>query len=32
MRRKSVEESILDYIYVIIFELGVLVSAIIRLI
>ena len=31
MRRKNVEERILDYIYVTLFELGVLVSALIRL-
>ena len=31
MRRKSIEETVLDYIYVVIFELGVLVSALIRL-
>jgi len=31
MRRKSFEKTVLDYIYVIIFELGVLVSALIRL-
>ncbi len=31
MRRKSIEETVLDYIYVIIFELGVLIISVIRL-